>query len=293
MSQRISQGILWVCLLTAAPAGLQADDPVRAVFPVSPFAADGVIRIDQSRAMAGSVTPGDTPGLPVTISEPGSYRLTRKLTIADLNTTAIQITADSVTLDLNGFSIIGPVVCTTEPTSCSGTGTGVGVQAGNGTLRSPRGVRVRNGTVRGMGRFGIWLSGNGSFVEKVTADSNADGGLNVAGTVIESAATQNGAFGIIALSVRDSTAFQNAGDGVILEANGGVATGNVSSQNVGSGIIVQGGTATGNTVFLNQGAGITALCPSSLVGNTIVVSGTATIETHGDGCALANNATRP
>ena len=43
---------------------------------VPAFAADGVIEINQARAKAGGVTPGDTPLFPVTISQPGSYRLT-------------------------------------------------------------------------------------------------------------------------------------------------------------------------------------------------------------------------
>src|SRR6266540_3776373 len=75
------------------------------------YAVDGVVLIDQNRALAGGVTPGDTPGFPVTLSVPGSYRLTGNLTVPDANTTAIQIAADNVTLDLNGFSILGPVVC--------------------------------------------------------------------------------------------------------------------------------------------------------------------------------------
>lgn len=61
-------------------------------------AADGVILINQQKAMAGNVTPGDGPGFPVTISKPGSYRLTGNLTVADANTTGILITADHVTL---------------------------------------------------------------------------------------------------------------------------------------------------------------------------------------------------
>ena len=42
-------------------------------------ATDGVVLIDQARALAGNVTPGDAPGFPVTISEPGSYRLASDL----------------------------------------------------------------------------------------------------------------------------------------------------------------------------------------------------------------------
>jgi len=54
----------------------------------------------------GVLPPGDAAGFPVTISEVGSYRLTGNLSIG--STDAIEITADNVTLDLNGFLIIGP-----------------------------------------------------------------------------------------------------------------------------------------------------------------------------------------
>src|SRR5690348_7192989 len=86
--------------------------------PYAASAADGVILIDQAAALAGSVTPGDAPGFPVTLSQPGSYRLSGNLTVPDADTTAIQITADSVTLDLNGFTIAGPGGCTIRPTAC-------------------------------------------------------------------------------------------------------------------------------------------------------------------------------
>src|ERR1700704_150875 len=86
-----------VCILAAISSSL--------------YAVDGVVLIDQNRALAGNVTPGDAPGFPVTISQPGSYRLSGNLTVPDINTTAIEITAENVTLDLNGFSIVGPFVC--------------------------------------------------------------------------------------------------------------------------------------------------------------------------------------
>ncbi len=70
------------------------------------FAVDGVIEINQARATAGSVTAGDTPGFPVSINATGSYRLT-----GDLNVPAgldgIDVNSDDVTLDLNGFNIVG------------------------------------------------------------------------------------------------------------------------------------------------------------------------------------------
>jgi len=56
---------------------------------VPAYAVDGVVLINQSVALSGNVTPGDTPGFPVTISAPGSYRLSSNLIVPDGNTTAI------------------------------------------------------------------------------------------------------------------------------------------------------------------------------------------------------------
>src|SRR5579864_3177056 len=91
----------WAVALTSLPA----------------FAVDGVVLINQANALAGNVTPGDTPGFPVTISQSGSYKLSSNLVIADPNANGIQITADNVTIDLNGFSIIGPSVCNGQGTT--------------------------------------------------------------------------------------------------------------------------------------------------------------------------------
>lgn len=271
--------MVWSCLLAAIPSSL--------------YAADGVVLIDQSHALAGNVTPGDTPGFPVTISQSGSYRLSGNLTVTDFDTTAIQILADLVTLDLNGFSIAGPASCTNGPAStCPAPGKGIGVQAGGDQKFGPAGVRVLNGSVRGMD-LGILMTGDGSFVERVTAFNNAGGGMSVAGSVIESAATHNGSFGIIATTVRDCTSVQNFGDGIILDVSGGVAAGNVSSFNGGYGFSVPFGTATGNTAFLNKSFGISASCPSSIAGNTVIAGEIGSIQTKGAGCVLANNATRP
>ena len=111
---------------------------ILAAIPSSLFAVDGVVLIDQNRALAGNVAPGDAPGFPITISQAGSYRLSGNLTVTDPNTVAIQITADFVTLDLNGFSVIGPNVCAGHPTVCPAPGTGIGVQAGASQTFGPR-----------------------------------------------------------------------------------------------------------------------------------------------------------
>jgi len=264
---------------------------ILAAVPASMFAADGVVTIDQNGALTGGVTPGDTPGFPVTISQPGAYRLGGNLTVTEPNTTAILITSEAVTLDLNGFTISGPALCSTRPTTCPSSGTGVGVQSGGSSAApvGPRAIRVFNGFVRGMSQAGILLNGEGSSVEKITAYSNAGGGITVAGSVLDSVSTHNGSFGIVGEIVRNSTASENLGDGIIIDA-GGVASNNVSSSNGGYGIFVQFGTANGNSSFVNKQFGLSALCPSSLVGNTSVALGGVGIETKGAGCVQANNA---
>jgi hypothetical protein len=271
--------LVWPCILAAVPGSLDA--------------VDGVVLIDQSHALAGNITPGDAPGFPVTITQSGSYRLSGNLIVPGVNTTAIQITADFVTLDLNGFSIIGPTVCTrNNPTTCSTLGSGIGVQAGveNGPA-GPRGVRVFNGTVRGMGDHGIELLGDGSAVEKITADGNAGAGIVLNGSVIDSTATLNGQSGISAIIVRGCTATANGRTGIGISS--GVATGNSSTFNGGEGFQIFAGTATGNTANQNKGIGIDAACPSSIVANTAVANEKGSIIPSDPSCTLANNATRP
>jgi hypothetical protein len=88
---KISQAVLFVAglLLCSAPAA---------------YAVDGVVLIDQARALAGNVTPGDAPGFPVTITRPGSYKLSGNLT-APQDSDGIVIAADDVSLDFNGFTL--------------------------------------------------------------------------------------------------------------------------------------------------------------------------------------------
>ncbi|MBI3680147.1 MAG: right-handed parallel beta-helix repeat-containing protein, partial [Acidobacteria bacterium] len=163
-------------MILAALIGVLATAPA--------FAVDGVILIDQSLALAGSVTPGDTPGFPVTIDRPGSYRLSGNLTVPDADTTAIEITANNVTVDLNGFVVRGPTNCgfgrqqqSGDPpapvASCGPTGSGRGVKA-----PARVNIAVLNGTVRGMGSIGLEL-GDRARIERVRIESNGDSGIVV------------------------------------------------------------------------------------------------------------------
>src|SRR6185436_13487764 len=115
-------------------------------------------------------------------------RLSSNLIVPDAGTTAIHITADNVSLDLGGFSIIGPNTCTPNPVHCTVSGgAGIGVFAVSSTGPSPANVRVFNGTVRGMGGHGIRMLGDGTTVERILAVQNGGPGIVVgAGSILNS-----------------------------------------------------------------------------------------------------------
>jgi hypothetical protein len=252
------------------------------------YAADRVVLIDQDKAMSGNVTPGDEAGFPVTLSQSGSYRLTGNLTLPDNNTTGIEITADHVTIDLNGFSIIGPVVCHANPTGCSARGNGIGILAGDIGTAGRQGIKILNGSITGVGLDGIQITGDGNFIEKVTADSNGRNGILLTdGTVVDCVAMVNGSTGIAASSVRGSTAGQNRVDGIRVTS---LATGNVASANGLNGISAFNSTISNNTVQFNVQYGIDGGCPSSIVGNTALSNQAGNINISGPSCVLSNNA---
>lgn len=136
-----------------------------------------VVTIDQAKALAGNVTPGDAPGFPVTISRPGSYILSGRLDVPP-DTSGIEITSDDVTLNLNGFAVRGPVVCTPSglTINCNAAGelNGDGVIASSGARRT----HLFGGRVVGFARRGVVL-GSGSIVERLFI-----GDINFAGAVI-------------------------------------------------------------------------------------------------------------
>jgi hypothetical protein len=139
------------------------------------FASDGVLEINQTCAVNTGCFAGDTPGFPVLISTSGAYRLTSRLVVPSANTDGIAIfggTGD-VSIDLNQFSIVGPVLCSGfsgNPLSCTpSSGAGAGID-GSGS----RGLSVKNGSVIGMGDIGIYLGERGE-VTNVMVHNNATG----------------------------------------------------------------------------------------------------------------------
>ncbi|MES2957578.1 MAG: hypothetical protein V4792_05285 [Pseudomonadota bacterium] len=181
----------------------------------------GVVTIDQAKAIAGGVTNGDTAGFPVTLSEPGTYRLTGNLTLPNANTTGILISAANVTLDLGGYAVVGPVVCSGTPLVCNSSGYGDGVEVRVLAPNARATVTVMNGTLRGMGRHGLisaYDGVGGLRIERVMAAQNASAGLFVSSgaAVLDSQVSYNGGHGIAGnnLLLGSNVIRGNAGTGV-------------------------------------------------------------------------------
>ena len=110
-------------------------------FASAALAVDGTVLINQSTVTNGLPNCPTSGRFPISICQSGGYRLSGNLTVPDANTTAISIVADNVTLDLNGFAILGPATCipNTFPKQCSTTsttGTGNGITSFNSNTRS-------------------------------------------------------------------------------------------------------------------------------------------------------------
>jgi len=208
-------------------------------------AVDGVIEINQASAKAGGVVSGDAPFFPVTIGTAGSYRLTSNLDVRDNSARppgtvpeemgAIDVTADNVTIDLNGFAILGPVACSfTPPITCSPNE--VGFVATGVRAVDIRGTVVMNGTIRGMARDGVAL-GESSRVEGVTAMANGSSGIVVgnASVVRGCVASYNESVGFSAAgAVIGNSAFNNGAVGLATNSLTGYSHNVFSGNNGGN-----------------------------------------------------------
>jgi parallel beta-helix repeat protein len=205
--------------------------------------------------------------LPYTISSSGFYYITQDLT-SPTGTHGITITADNVTLDLMGFSLVGP----------GGTEYYHGVYMNN--LSN---VEIRNGTVMNFSGHGIHevsFDGKGHRIINVRAVSNGWCGIELRG---ESSL------------VKDCTVLLNGSNGIVVKL-GSTVTGNTVSRNGSYGITANRSTITGNTVYLNVSTGIVAAGSGSKVtGNTAndngvhgIYAGSATIT----GNTATNNSSR-
>ncbi len=256
-------------------------------------ASDGVIEINQAKALAGGVSANpstgcsDAVGFPVTICSTGSYVLTSNLDLSvtpdPANTSAIEIDRSDVTIDLGGFAILGTTVCTgsEDAISCSPTGSGSGIRVSSSPLAS---IRVMNGTVRGVGNIGVQLSVFGAHMQVSHVRAVSNGGTGIvadSGEVLDCTAQNNGGGGISATNsvVVRNRVENNKGSGITAFSQS-VVRENVVRDSGSIGIYAEG-AIIGNTSLSNKSHGISSLAGSTLSNNT---------SRYNNGIGIATNA---
>jgi hypothetical protein len=199
---------------------------------------EGAIEINAALAAAG-LGGSDTPGFPVTITQPGHYRVTSNLDAQGAHVALIEVFASPVTIDLGGFSLMGGF---------------------RGIYGVADGVSVRNGSVSGMSETAVWIQGRVGRVERVRAVGNGfgvvlfgDGGI-VADSLIVSIAS---GITVTSGSVLGCVVSGNTGTGISGSSlSGGLAASLVLAENV----------ALGNGVGI--GASNAAISRNLMAGNT-------------------------
>ncbi len=172
------------------------------------LATDGVLEINHTCALQTGCFSGDALDYPVTISAPGSYRLTSDLIAGD-NQRGILINASGVTLDMNGFRLVSASSSTTSVNGITASAR-ENVEIRNGTIQgfrgrgilflaASRGVRIIDMRTVANGLQGVDLDGTGHLISRSTSVSNLLWGFSVDGDsmVIDSTAENNTAFGLV------------------------------------------------------------------------------------------------
>ena len=227
-------------------------------FAAPAFAIDGQILINQSTVMAAG-------GFPYKITQPGSYKLSGNLVVSG-STDAIDIDTNNVTIDLNGFSIIGPGVCTGSGASISCT-----VTSRSAIYAPASNIAVRNGFLQGFG-YGVYVSGSPFTVEEVTATGNGTMGMYLI------------AGGQGSLVRRCVASLNGSGGGIYAESS--TVTENVANYNGGGGIGANGSTVTNNVANFNGTYGLSII--NGVFGSN-TFDGNGSYPVVNDGLSQGNN----
>lgn len=289
---RVAQPVL-VAVVVGTVVWVNAGSLTPPVGPVAPTMKT-LSEVEPRIAVGAATTPGDANSV-FRISTPGSYYAAADLE-GEPGKYGIEVEASNVTLDLNGFSLIG-----TAPTSLDG------VRA-TGALEN---ITVRNGVIRDFGGAGVNLVSTRSFrIEGISALNNGVtssgsgivGGEN--GVVDRCLASGNVADGIAALGgvvISRSSSSQNGVDGFRCN-NACLITECTAKLNTTSGIHAGSSTIKGCTAFqngigiegadsliaecsasVNVGAGISVLQNCQVYGNDCTFNGSGIFVTSGAG----------
>lgn len=215
--------------------------------------------------------------MPYTITQPGSYVLTENLA-GVTGSNGVMIASDHVTLDLNGFQLIG----------VAGTLHGITTDG----LRVN--VSVRNGTVRNWGGTGVKLDGvTNALVREVRSARNGGDGVRVgpASQVTDCSLFENGGDGVNAARaciVAQCVARENGGDG-IESGPGALVRHCVLRENGDNGVLVgEGSNVIGCTTRSNSDDGIVA-GTGSRIGASVGYSNDVGLKIAGSGGAIMNS----
>jgi hypothetical protein len=218
--------------------------------------------------------------VPFTITEPGSYYLTKNL-VAAADQNGITVNASNVTIDLNGFCLTGP-----------GSGKSDAI-----TMKARSNVEVRNGTITAWGGCGV--------IERAPEGENH--------RMLNLRSTWNGESGVLLMGynhlVKDCTCTNNGYEGV-LALYGSMVTGstlgwNTVGVNLGSGcqlvdnmiygnvkgvwVQLKGNVIRGNTLRMNNERGIDVSGTDNVIDGNFVTMSTVGIYFGQAGNFYANN----
>jgi len=248
--------------------------------PVGPIAPTmkSLAEVEARTAINATNTPGDADSL-FKITQPGAYYLTGNVQgIAAKH--GIEIAASGVTLDLNGFDLLGAA------------GSLDGVSA---TLAGLTNIAVVNGSVRNWGGDGIDLSTVSAVncrLSDVLASGNAGMGIRVSSgcTLTSCSARSNGGSGINTTdtcALATCSASYNTGNGInsgsACAISNCTAIGNaLGGIRAGTGCSVLNGVA-----YLNGGVGLSASIGST-VSNCSAYQNTGNGISTSTGCSVSN-----
>jgi hypothetical protein len=180
---------------------------------------------------------------PCTIASHGSYTLTGNVVESTANVDAIPVTANDVTVNLNGWKLTG------GPAGGSGFG-GDGMDAcTNYPSSCVNNTTVTNGHAFDSGSYGLYLGLDVSDLEDVQVTGNGDAGMfpTAQAIIYHDVAVNNAGDGITSfgysVTERNASSGNTNGAGIYTPAGGGVVCENATDSNSAYGLNL--GTGTG------------------------------------------------
>jgi len=238
--------------------------------------------------------------LPFTITNGGSFYLTTNL-VGIAGTNGVTIEASDVTLDLNGFALIG-VEGSSNGVLVSGTRTNLVIA--NGVIRgwgehgvsavTATGARVCSLSSSYNGGRGIWV-GDAAIVKDCSVRNNGDSGIRAGLNSIVSGCVafknSDGIWADVGSSITGCTARENSGTGI--GASSGSTISGCNTHYNGIGINVNNFCYVLNNNVYGNGQGIFVLLDNNRIdGNNVTDCGGVGISVAGQGNIIVRNTAR-